>query len=502
MANSVLNGELAYDVIVVGAGFSGICAGVKLREAGIDNFVILEKNEGVGGTWWHNRYPGAQCDVPSHLYCFSFELNPEWSRRFAPQAEIQQYLERVTGKYNLHRHLHNSVEVLRNRFDDDSKLWLTELADGRVLRSHYVIAGGGALNIPSYPNIPGRESFAGISMHSMEWDPDFDYTDKRIALIGSAASAIQILPPVSEKAAQVTMFQRSANYIAPRIDPVYDEKSRARFRRFPWLMKLERAFYWLYLEVIFYSATRKHSLLRNWLTAIMMRNMTDAIADPELRAKMTPDHKLGCKRPLVSSNFYPALNRKNVLIETTPIKAIEPAGIRTRNGRLHEFDAIVYATGFDLKKAMSLDVTGPRGIKLQEQWARGAAAYEGNSVPNMPNFFLITGPNVALGNMSFVYIIESQVNYILKCIKASGNSHLMQVKESVCVAYNNRLQQALTDQTIWFDGCNSWFLNEEGRCEVNYPWHSFTLRRQLKRLDMGNYEQIKKSVHPPLMGKS
>ncbi len=492
MHTATLDSNEIYDVVVVGAGFSGVCTGIKLRENGIDNFVILEKNKGVGGTWWHNRYPGAQCDVPSHLYCFSFEMNPNWSRRYAPQPEIQQYLEDLVGKYDLGRHLCNGVEVLRHSFDDASKLWQTHLADGTVLRSHHVICGSGALNVPAYPNLPGRDSFQGTSMHSMEWDPAFDYSGKRIALIGSAASAIQILPPVSETATQVTMFQRSPNYIAPRIDPIYDDRARTRLRRFPWLMKLERAIHWTILETIFFSATRKRSLLRKVLSSFMIKHMKKAVNDPEMQRIMTPDHKLGCKRPLISSNFYPALNRDNTHVETTPIEAIEATGVRTTDGQLHEFDAIVYATGFNLSKAMSLDVTGPGGCTLAEQWSQGAAAFEGNSIPNMPNFYLVTGPNVALGNMSFVYVIESQVNYIMKCLKASGNNHLMRVREKVSSEYNESIQQALADETIWFDGCKNWFLNEAGRCEVNYPWHSFTLRRQLRKLDLSNYELIAK----------
>jgi len=476
-----------HDVVVVGAGFSGICAGVKLQENGITNFVILEKNSGVGGTWWKNNYPGSQCDVPSQLYCFSFEMNPNWSRRFAPQTEIQQYLQGVVDKYGLGKHLFNGVEALRYILDDKTKLWHTHLADGTILRSHHVICGTGGLCIPSYPNIPGRDSFGGTSMHSMHWDPEFDYANKRIGIIGSAASAIQILPPVSETAKHVTLFQRSANYIAPRVDPVYSDKEKARRRRFPWLMKAERAFYWTFLETIFYSVTRKHSFLRKGLSKLMLNQITDTIKDPALRKKLTPNHQLGCKRPLMSNNFYAALNRDNTLLETTTIEAIEPTGVLTSDGHLHEFDAIVYATGFDMGKAWDLDVTGTQGRSLKKQWAEGASAYQGNSIPNAPNFYLSTGPNVALGNMSFVYIIEAQIEYILKCIKASGSTHLLEVKEDVNQAYNDVIQKALIDETIWFDGCSNWFVNEAGKCTVNYPWRSYTMRRKLQKFDIENY---------------
>lgn len=484
--------EMIHDVVVIGAGFSGICAGVKLRENGITDFVILEKDDGIGGTWGKNRYPGSQCDVPSHLYCFSFAMNPDWSRRFAPQAEIQQYLQGIVDKYHLAPHLVNGVEALRFVLNEETGLWHTHLADGSMLRSHHVICGSGALSIPLFPNIPGRDSFIGTSMHSMDWDPDFDYTNKRIGIVGSAASAIQILPPVSETAAQVTLFQRSANFISPRLDPAYTEKQKAARRRFPWLMKVERLLYWIFLEGFFYSVTRKHSLLRKMFAKIALKQISNSISDPELREKLTPTHAMGCKRPLVSNNFYPAFNRDNVHLETAGIEAIEAKGVRTSDGQLHEFDTIIYATGFDLGKAMSLNITGLKGNSLKDQWAQTVSAYKGNSIPNAPNFYLTTGPNVALGNMSFVYVIEAQIAYIMKCIKASGSTHLLQVKVDAHNTYNEVIQKALVDETVWFDGCTNWFVNDAGNCEVNYPWRSLTLKRSLKNLDLRKYELIAK----------
>ncbi len=471
------------DVVVIGAGFSGVGAGIKLLEAGIRNFRIYEKSAGVGGTWWENTYPGAACDVPSHLYSFSFEPNPDWSRAYSPQAEIQSYIERCVDKYGLRSHLHNGFELEELRFDDDSGLWESVFTNGTRVRSKHVINGSGGLHVPKLPDIPGVESFAGTAMHSARWQAGFDPLGKRIAIIGSAASAIQILPVIARLAAHVELFQRTPNYIAPRNDRAFSAREKARFRRWPWLHKLHRLGIFMRLELLLYPITREKSRLRRHATRRVLDYMRSQVRDPALRAALTPDYEMGCKRILISDDFYATLNRENVDLVSAPISTIEAAGVRTADAELHPVDTIIYATGFDLEAHMrGFEVIGPHGRSLSRQWTDIPEAYNGCCVAGMPNLWLTTGPNTGVGTTSVVFMIEQELRYIIECIRKAGEDGLIAVSDEASGRYNRTIQDAL-QHTVWASGCHSWYRREDGRIASLYPWNALRFRRQLARVD-------------------
>ena len=476
----------ALDVVVIGAGFSGIGAGIKLLQAGIRNFRIYEKSAGIGGTWWENTYPGAACDVPSQLYSFSFEPNPDWSRAYSPQPEIQAYIERCVERYGLRPHLHNGFELTALRFDDRSGLWESVFANGNRVHSKHVINGSGGLHVPKLPAIPGVESFAGTAMHSARWQADFEPRGKRIAIIGSAASAIQILPVIAPGAAHVELFQRTPNYIAPRNDRAFTEREKARFRRWPWLQKLHRLGVFMRLELLLYPITREKSALRRQASGRVLAHMRSQVRDPALHAVLTPDYQMGCKRILISDDFYPALNRENVDLVSTPISAIEAAGVRTVDGALHPVDAIVYATGFDLEAHMrGFEISGPNGRSLARQWADIPEAYNGCCVAGMPNLWFTTGPNTGVGTTSVVFMIEQELRYIIECIRKAGSDGLIAVSDDASKRYNREIQDAL-QHTVWASGCHSWYRREDGRISSLYPWNALRFHRQLARVDFND----------------
>lgn len=469
------------DVAVVGAGFSGICAGVKLREAGIYDFRIFEKSPGIGGTWWENTYPGAACDVASHFYCFSFEPNPDWTRKYSPRPEIQTYLAHCVEKYQLHTHLRNGMRLLKLHFDDARKLWTLHFDNGEVVEAHHVILGTGGLHLPMLPQIPGIERFQGRWMHSAQWQKGFNLNGLRVALVGSAASAIQILPAIAARVARVEMFQRTPNYIVPRLDRAYSAREKWAFRHIPGLRKLYRLFLFLRMELLLFPITREHSALRRRATRMALDFMRSQVKDPALHAALTPDYQMGCKRILIADDFYAALNRDNVALVTTPIAAIEEQGVRTADGTLHEADLIIYATGFDLERHLhGFEVIGPEGRSLDAQWADIAEAYNGCCVPGFPNLWFTTGPNTGVGTTSVVFMIEQEVRYILDCIRTAGRERLMSVSERATRTYNDAIQAAL-QHTVWASGCKSWYRRADGRIVTLYPWSALRFRRQLAR---------------------
>lgn len=471
------------DVLVIGAGFAGICAGVKLLEAGISNFRIVEKSAGIGGTWWENTYPGAACDVASHLYCFSFFPNPDWSRKYAPRPEIHAYLEACVERFGLRPHIAHGMEVLRLAFDDEAGVWDAGFADGSRLRARHVILGTGGLHRPKLPAIPGMDAFRGLQLHSAQWRKGFNLNGMRVALVGSAASAIQILAAIATRVQAVTLFQRTPNYILPRGDRAYTAREKWAFRHLPGWGRLYRLFLFLRMELLLFPITRERSRLRRRVRALAMKFMRAAIRDERLRAALTPDYELGCKRILIADDFYRALDRENVALVTSAIEGIEARGVRTADGELHEADLIVYATGFDLEGHMQgFEIHGPGGRSLAAQWAAAPEAYNGCCVPGFPNLWWTTGPNTGVGTTSVVFMIEQEVRYILRHIRRAGRGSLLAVKEAACRAYNDALQSALA-HTVWASGCRSWYRREDGRIVTLYPWNALRFRRQLRRRD-------------------
>ncbi len=472
------------DVIILGAGFGGVAAAIKLREKGINNIKVLEKAAGIGGTWWYNTYPGAACDIQSHLYCYSFEPNPYWSRKFSPQPEIRAYIEHCADKYDVRRHIQLETEVKAFRFDDQRGVWRALLADGGSLVARHVIFATGGLHLPAYPDIRGREEFAGPSMHSAEWDHSVDFAGKRVAVIGSAASAIQLIPELAKVAAHIDVFQRTPNYIAPRNDRPYTEKEKARFARWPWLNRLYRRMIFLRGEFIIFPIvkTKRKSGWRERAESMVRRHIRASVSDPEMREAMIPRFPLGCKRILIADNFYDAMNRPNVDLVTSGIDRIESDAVISANGDRHPADILVYATGFDLEHYMrKTEVIGPGGVALSELWADKPQAYKGGFIPGMPNFYMTTGPNTGVGTTSVVFMIEAQLELILQAIEAAGADHLIEVTEEAHDRYNREIRDAL-QETVWAGDCHSWYKRPDGEITTLYPYDARTYLKDHEHL--------------------
>lgn len=463
-------------VAILGAGASGICLGVKLLEAGLRDFTIFEKSQDVGGTWNDNRYPGACCDVPSHFYSFSFERKPDWSRKFAPQAEIQDYFRHVVDEYGLRPHIRFGAEIASARFDEAAGVWRLRTASGEEHEAELLASGVGQLNRPHLPDFPGRDSFRGPSFHSARWDHGVELAGRRVAVIGNAASAVQFIPPVAERAAHVTVFQRTPNYVMPRFDYAYSERAKWAFAHVPGLERLYRWWiYWNFELRFFVFQGRGEGWLARRIRKAVLDYYAAAVPDPKLRALLTPDYAPGCKRLLISDDYVPAVQRPNVEIVASGIERIAPGGVVTRDGVLHAADVIVYGTGFETTSFLApIEIEGQGGRKLHEVWRDGAEAYLGVAVAGFPNLFLLYGPNTNLGHNSILFMIEAQVRYIVACIeelRRSGRASL-EVRADVQERFNEQLQRALAE-TVWATGCGSWYKTASGRVTNN--WKGFTL---------------------------
>jgi cation diffusion facilitator CzcD-associated flavoprotein CzcO len=484
------------DALVIGAGFAGICLGKQLRDAGITNFRIVDKAPQPGGTWYWNRYPGAACDVLSHFYCFSFEPNPDWSRKFSPWQEIKAYAEHCVDKYGLRPHLDLGREVRLSRFDDASGLWEVSFTDGGTLRARHVVDGTGGLHVPLIPRFEGAETFRGQSWHSSSWRHDVDLAGKRVALIGSAASAVQILPEIARTAGQVTVFQRTPNWVIPRRDRAYRGWEKWAFRRLPLINRLYRLLLFLHYDWLAYPVvkTGRDNLARRWVRYQFRRLLVKQVQDPDLRRKLTPDYPIGCKRILLSDDFFSTLGRDNVTLVTDRIDRFTPTGIRTADGAdrevEHAVDVIVYATGFDTQGHHLEDrVIGPGGRRLRETWAEAPVAYEGCMVAGFPNYYFVTGPNTGVGSTSVIFMIEQAANLIVDCIRAAGEDGLIAPTESAMRAYDREIQAALAN-TVWATGCRSWYKRPDGRITILYPYNARTYRRRHKKLEISDFELI------------
>jgi len=467
-------------VLIIGSGFAGIGLAIKLKQAGIDNFTILEKRADIGGVWRDNNYPGAACDVPSHLYCYSFERHYNWTHKFAGQNEIKAYIDYCARKYDVMQHVRFNTEVVSARFDQGAAQWQVTLKDGATLQAQFLVAAVGQLNRPAYPDIPGLGSFAGKQFHSAEWDHAFDYRGKRIAVIGTGASAIQFIPPLAKTAAEVVVLQRNPPYIIPRNDRAYTSRELALLVNMPLLRDASRLKTYLLYETRVLGFT--------WLQSAMVLfrllwwwHMCRAIKDKTLRQKLTPSYRMGCKRILLSDDYYPALAQPNVQVDTQPIVAVEPTGVRMQDSTLHEVDAIVLGTGFHATDFLApMQVTGCNGIDLDTRWKNGAYAHLGVTVPGFPNLFLLYGPNTNLGHNSIVYMLESQIDYVVDAIRycASHALRSLDVDEALCRRYNDELQRRL-HKSVWSSGCSSWYVTESGQHTVNWPGFTFEYRHRL-----------------------
>lgn len=474
-----------YRVAVIGAGPGGICTGIRLLQSGIDDFVVLEKAEGVGGTWWHNRYPGAECDVPSHLYSFSFEPKPDWSRPYAGQAEILDYLQHCAAKYGLHPFLRLGTPVSALRWHEPDACWCLTTAAGETLRARTVVAAQGMFNEPACPDLPGLDSFAGDTFHSARWNHDRPLEGRRVAVIGSAASAVQFIPEIAPRAGTLTIHQRTANWVLPKQDTPYTADEIARFRRDPAALAASRRRFEEELEgIITFSDPEA---LRAAEEA-GLRNLS-VVKDPVVREKLVPRHPFGCKRPLLSNVYYPVFNEPHVRLVTEPIARVVARGVVTADGTLREADTLILATGFHTGRYVgTIDVVGRGGRRLQEAWAAGAQAYLGAVTPGFPNLFMLYGPNT--NNGCILTMLELQVDYLLQALELLDAERCawLDVRADVTARYNDRLQREIAGVAVWQAGCNGYYRAPSGRVVTQWPHTMAEFARRTRRLDPDAYE--------------
>jgi len=472
-------------VAIIGGGMSGLCMGIALRQAGLEDFVIYEKGANIGGTWWENTYPGVACDVPSHLYSYSFEPNPDWSHVYSPGGEIQRYFEHCATKYGLWPHIRLGREVTDARFDEGSNRWRLTTGDGEQDIADVLVSAIGALHVPKFPDIEGLDSFAGTMIHSAAWNHDLDLSGRRVAIIGSAASAVQIVPAIVDKAAHLDLFQRTPNWIIPRLDRAYPASWKRAFRNFPFLGRLHRwQLYWM-LESrfpLFLRRNRRNEQEKQ----LALRHLEAQVPDPELRAKLTPDYPPGCKRILVSDDFYPALTRETVDLVTDPIARIEADGIVTADGTLHRADVIILATGFRTTDVPRTEITGRGGLTLREAWKDGMAAHRTVAVPGFPNYFTLLGPGSGLGHSSIIFMVEQQVRYVLQCIWKLVERRTIEPRPDAAARFDAAMQRGLAG-TIWQAGCKSWYQDQNGKITTLWPHSTVRYWWDMRKVRFGEY---------------
>ena len=480
------------DHLVIGAGFAGLCAAIKLDEAGERDFVVIERGSDVGGTWRDNTYPGAACDVPSQLYSFSFAPNPDWTMSFSPQPEIQAYIRKTADASGTLDRFVFGTSVEDARWDEAQQRWIvtTGGATGDTYAARTLVSGAGGLSEPKLPAIEGLASFRGEVFHSSRWNHDVDLTGKRVAVIGTGASSIQIVPAIQPKVAHLDVYQRTAPWVMPRHDRTYSSFEKAALRRVPGLQKLYReAIYWG-RESYVVPFTRVPRVLAP-VQKIAAGNIAKGIADPELRTKVTPDFTMGCKRILISNTYYPALAADNTELVTDAIARVTPTGVVTADGTERPIDVLIVATGFHTTELpITEHITGREGHTLAEQFdAHGMAAYKGTAIPGFPNLFFIVGPNVGLGHSSMVFMIESQVAYVVDAVRTmrAHRYGAVEVKASVERAFHADLQHRM-ERTVWSTGgCASWYLDKHGHNTTLWPRSTFTFRALTRSFDVAAY---------------
>ena len=460
---------------------------IALRRAGIDDFVVVDKAEDLGGIWRDNTYPGLCCDVPSNLYSFSFRPW-RWSRRFPPREEILAYLHALVREYDLGPCLRFGAGVETAAFDEASSTWRLTLSDGEELAATAVVCAVGQLGRPVLPDIPGRDEFAGPSWHSGRWNHQVPIDGKRVAVIGTGASAIQFVPEIARVAAHTDVYQRTAPYVLPKNDRPFGTAELDMYDRLPLLRKASRLRVFLYGELLTSGLVLSPKLLAGPMQ-LWRRQLRGQIADPELRAKCVPDYVMGCKRVVFSNAWYPTLARPDVALITDKIDGITTDGIVTADGTRRPADVIVYGTGFDAVSFLApMRVTGLGGQSLEQAWRDGAQAYLGISVSGFPNFLMLYGPNTNLGGNSIIYMLEGQIRYALRAIEAlqAGRLAWLDVRPEVQDDFNAWVQAA-SRKTVWETGCHSWYTTESGRNTNNWPGHTFMYRYRIRHFDLAQY---------------
>ncbi len=473
---------MAHDVLVIGAGFGGLAAAVALRRAGVSDLVVLERADEIGGTWRDNTYPGCRCDVGSNLYSLSFAPNPDWSNTYSYQPEIQRYLLGVVERFHLRPLVRLGHEVTRVAFERTSGLWHVAGPWGER-RARCVVLATGSLAEARLPDIPGIETFAGASVHTARWDDTVDLFGKRVAVVGTGASAIQVVPEVATVAAELTVFQRTPPWILPHGGRAVPERTRALYRWLPPLQRLARLRHYLERELLVLGFVKDPTRMARG-EAMARAHLERQVADPDLRARLTPDYRLGCKRVLLSNDYYPALTRPNVRLVTEAIDRVEPTGLRRADGALTEVDAVVWATGFHVTdNPVVARVTDGDGRSLAEALAGRLDHYRGTTFPGYPNLFMLGGPNTGLGHSSVVFMMESQLRYVTETVRrALAENALIEPTADAAATWTGRLRDRLPS-TVWGSGCASWYLAEGGVNTTIWPDFTFTFRRATRRFE-------------------
>jgi len=473
-------------IAIVGAGFGGVGAAVMLRRAGYEDVTVFEKGERVGGVWSANTYPGAACDVPSHFYEFSFAPN-RWSRRFAPQAEIQAYVEGVARRFGVLEQVRTGTEVQSARWDEERGRWSLQTSAGPH-EAELLLTACGQLSTPQVPPIPGLEDFEGPAFHTAEWRHDVELAGKRVAVVGSGCSAIQVVPAIQPEVAQVDVYQRSPGWTFPKGDYAYPEWAHRLFRRVPLLRRLERSALFAFNEFGALAMTRRRRLL-SLLRMVGRRQIASAIDDPELRRKVTPRDELGCKRVMLTDSWYPTLTEPNVELIDAGIEAVTPGGVRDAAGVERPADVLVLATGFASHDFVApVEIAGRGGRTLSEEWGAVPRAYLGISAPGFPNMFLLYGPNTNGGTGSVIFTLESGIGHVLAALEEMERAEAsrIEVRPEAAERFDRELRTALAG-TVWHSGCTNWYVDEDGNDPSQWPWLWSTYRRRTAKLEPGAY---------------
>lgn len=482
------------DVLIIGSGFSGIGTAINLKNRGVANFKIVDKGKDFGGTWRDNKYPGAACDVPSHLYSFSFEPNPNWSKMFATSDEIESYMLGVVDKHQLREKAEFGVTVTGMKFNDSTGTWTVTCKDGKTITARVVVSAMGALSTPSIPKIEGADSFKGEIIHTARWRKDVDLKGKKVAVVGGGASAIQLVPAIAPDVKQLAVFQRTPSWIIPKPDYEIGEFEKSIYRALPFVQAIRRNTIYAITEM-FGAGIVFNTPMTKVLESAARWNIEHVIKDPELRAKVTPDYRFGCKRMLISNDWYPALVRDNVELVAAPVTKINPTGVES-NGQKFDADVLIYATGFEVPKAgVPYPVDGARGHNLNNDWSRGAESYLGMSVHGFPNLFFCMGPNTGPGHTSVLVYTEPQYRYIASAVSRMLTEGIqsLEVKAEKQQEFTNFIDERMKI-TNWTSGCKSWYLTDSGRNTTLYPGFAgeYVIKASQFRLD--DFSVVKKSV--------
>jgi cation diffusion facilitator CzcD-associated flavoprotein CzcO len=470
----------------MGAGMSGLCMAIGLKRAGQQDFLIIEKSAGLGGTWWDNRYPGAQVDVPAPVYAFSFAPHAHWKQRFADAAEILAYMQGLAREHGLAQHLRLRTTITAARFDETSGRWQLQLDSGETLSARIFVCSTGPLSVPRWPDIPGLANFAGPRLHTARWDAGVPLQGRRIGVIGTGSTAAQLAPELARQATHLSVFQRTANWVMPRMDRRYGALDRL-LTRLPLYQRMVR-WVWVGLSEVLRSGFEEGSVARRKVQSDARRHLQRQVPDPALRARLTPPYPFGCKRIIFSNTWLRTLGKTHVALVTAGIREVTPRGVVTADGQEHALDVLVCATGFDVQHAMAVPVTGRDGCSLQARWAAGPQAYFGTAVAGFPNFFLMLGPNTATGHTSTLLYIEPQVDFVLRALRETERRgrRWLDVKPEVMTRFNAELERRL-NPSVWSQ-CRSWYRADSGRNVAIWPGYTREFRRRMARLDWADFD--------------